>query len=209
MQAQFDKDRLTRLVASDRKKLQTPPNSKLQQSEADALAQEIRESERKLEDIDSYLASYDERAAVAARAREEQEHRKQAVTSDINRVQNQIKATTDSLGATNRQLSDADERIANLFGKSDAANEFKKIMSAVFALLVAMVSVGFFIIAFKDENVRKAIFTNESGIQFITLFSLVIAIILFGIVDVLEGKELAALLGGLSGYILGRGTTKS
>ncbi len=40
---------------------------------------------------------------------------------------------------------------------------------------------------------------GQSGIQFLTLFSLVIAIILFGI----KGKELAALLGGLSGYIFG------
>jgi hypothetical protein len=40
------------------------------------------------------------------------------------------------------------------------------------------------------------------------LFFLVIAIILFGILRILEGKELSALLGGLSGYILGRGTAK-
>ena len=53
---------------------------------------------------------------------------------------------------------------------------------------------------------REAIFTGESGIQFVTLFSLVIAIILFGVLKILEGKELAALLGGLSGYILGRGS---
>ena len=44
--------------------------------------------------------------------------------------------------------------------------------------------------------------------QFLTLFSLVIAIILFGITQILEGKELAARLGGLSGYILGRTTPK-
>ena len=31
-----------------------------------------------------------------------------------------------------------------------------------------------------------------------------IAIILFGITNILEGRELAALLGGLSGYILGK-----
>jgi hypothetical protein len=82
-------------------------------------------------------------------------------------------------------------------------------MSAVFAGLVALVIIGFFYIATKDEAVRRAIFSSESGIQFITLFALVIAIILFGIVEILEGKELAALLGGLSGYILGRGTAKS
>ncbi len=64
--------------------------------------------------------------------------------------------------------------------------------------------IGFFFIAYPDEVVRRQIFSAETGIQFITLFSLVIAIILFGVSDILEGKELSALLGGLSGYILGR-----
>lgn len=68
--------------------------------------------------------------------------------------------------------------------------------------------VGFFGIAFISEKVRDAIFSGESGIQFVTLFSLVIAIILFGVLKILEGKELSALLGGLSGYILGRGSNQ-
>jgi hypothetical protein len=54
--------------------------------------------------------------------------------------------------------------------------------------------------------VAKTIFSGEMGMQFVTLFLIVIAIILFGIMGTLEGKELAALLGGLSGYILGRAT---
>jgi hypothetical protein len=83
---------------------------------------------------------------------------------------------------------------------------FKLQMSGVFAALVGIVIVGFFAVAFRDEQVRREIFAGQAGIQFVTLFSLVIAIILFGIIGVLEGKELAALLGGLSGYILGRST---
>src|ERR1043165_8065053 len=77
-------------------------------------------------------------------------------------------------------------------------------MSGAFAALIAIVIGGFFLLASRDEVMRRAIFSGETGIQFLTLFSLVIAIILFGIINILEGKELAALLGGLSGYILGR-----
>jgi hypothetical protein len=58
-----------------------------------------------------------------------------------------------------------------------------------------------------DLEAPRQVFSGRAGLQFITLFSLVIAIILFGIVEILEGKELAALLGGLSGYILGRSTS--
>ena len=78
----------------------------------------------------------------------------------------------------------------------------------IFGALVGAVIIGFFLIAFLSREVRDAIFTGKSGIQFVTLFSLVIAIILFGVLKILEGKELAALLGGLSGYILGRGSTR-
>ncbi len=38
------------------------------------------------------------------------------------------------------------------------------------------------------------VFSNQQGLQFITLFSLVIAIILFGVLKILEAKELSALL---------------
>jgi hypothetical protein len=46
---------------------------------------------------------------------------------------------------------------------------------------------------------------SSSGLQFITVFILIIAIILFGILKVLGGSELAAILSGISGYILGKG----
>lgn len=82
--------------------------------------------------------------------------------------------------------------------------DFKQSISTTFALLIGAVIIGFFILAFIDETMRRAIFSGETGIQFLTLFSVVIAIILFGITGILHDKELAALLGGLSGYILGR-----
>lgn len=87
--------------------------------------------------------------------------------------------------------------------------KFRTEVSWVFAALISAVIIGFFVLAFRDEIMRRAIFSGETGIQFLTLFSVVIAIILFGIINILEGKELAALLGGLSGYILGRTSQKT
>jgi hypothetical protein len=84
---------------------------------------------------------------------------------------------------------------------------FKLWASVVFALLIGLVISGFFMISWRDERILQAIFSGQAGLQFLTLFSLVIAIILFGIMGILEGKELSALLGGLSGYILGRGVS--
>lgn len=103
-----------------------------------------------------------------------------------------------------RLLGEIDDMVNQLFISSDATNSFKLKMSIAFAALVAVVIAGFFLIAFSNDEVKKAIFSNEAGIQFITMFSIVIAVILFGIIGILESKELSALLGGLSGYILGK-----
>jgi hypothetical protein len=62
---------------------------------------------------------------------------------------------------------------------------------------------GFFFFSYRSGSMKE-IFKNDRGLQFITLFSLVIAITMFGLLNILEGKELSALLGGLAGYILGR-----
>lgn len=111
------------------------------------------------------------------------------------------------------QIHEAKGRIASLVsqltGTLAPEQYFKQTISLIYAGLIAIVIVGFFVVSLWDEKVRGAIFTPESGIQFVTLFSLVIAIILFGISGILEGKELSALLGGLSGYILGRARTQS
>ena len=115
--------------------------------------------------------------------------------------------TAQSLSSYQRLLGQIDDMANQLFISSDAANSFKLKMSIAFAVLVGVVIVCFYLVAFSNEDVKKAIFSNEAGIQFITLFAIVIAVILFGIIGILEGKELSALLGGLSGYILGRTKT--
>lgn len=118
----------------------------------------------------------------------------------------QIKKKETELSNIENSLADIERTIDKLLDPEVAKRKFKLIMSSVFAALVACVIIGFFYVARLDEKVRQAMFSGQAGIQFVTLFSLVIAIILFGILEILEGKELAALLGGLSGYILGRTT---
>jgi predicted nucleic acid-binding Zn-ribbon protein len=113
-----------------------------------------------------------------------------------------------SLRSLDETLVELDEQSGALL-QTDILNiNYTDKSTYIFAILVGAVIIGFFAIAFQSEKVRDAIFTGDSGIQFVTLFSLVIAIILFGVLHILEGKELSALLGGLSGYILGRGSNR-
>jgi hypothetical protein len=105
-------------------------------------------------------------------------------------------------------LDRLDERAQSILSNDNAQNIFTMISTIAFALLVGTIIFYFFRIANSSDSVKNAIFAGESGIQFVTLFSVVIAIILFGVLRILEGKELSALLGGLSGYILGRGSNR-
>jgi hypothetical protein len=82
---------------------------------------------------------------------------------------------------------------------------FTLVATSIFGLAVVVVIGSFFGLAFRDRE-NRVLVNPDIGLQFVTLFSIIIAIILFGVLEILGGKELAALLGGISGYILGRGT---
>jgi hypothetical protein len=118
------------------------------------------------------------------------------VDKTIRQVERDLSDETKDLRAMDTEIS---QRL-NIQGK---AQDFKSRVSLYFSFLVALVIACFFLIANSDPKVKQEIFSERQGLQFITLFVLIIAIILFGVTGVLEGKELAALLGGLAGYILG------
>jgi len=129
-----------------------------------------------------------------------------ATNSTLDQVRTLIKQKQMEVDDFRKRRDTIDAEMSRRIDLETPKQKFKTNMSIVFALLVGIVIFGFFVIAFRDPTVRQEIFSGSSGIQFVTLFSLVIAIILFGITGILEGKELAALLGGLSGYILGKGS---
>jgi hypothetical protein len=125
------------------------------------------------------------------------------------RIQENIRTELDSgnrdLTRVRDYLLSLDDNINSMLLTTDANNDFRKWISIAFSVLVGLVIIGFFGIALREKVIRDMIFSNDSGLQFVALFSIIIAIILFGVINVLEGRELAALLGGLAGYILGRG----
>ncbi|MDR3013404.1 MAG: hypothetical protein LBU70_09405 [Chitinispirillales bacterium] len=84
--------------------------------------------------------------------------------------------------------------------------DFRIWISLTFSGLIAVLLLAFFLIIFKrsDVTLSKQLLSS-SGLQFITVFILIIAIILFGILNILGGSELAAIISGISGYILGKG----
>jgi hypothetical protein len=156
-------------------------------------------------DIEEALTKQEQAKKDEEKRSQDLEAAKKAADDELSRLNDEKDKTTQAQLSYQRLLGEIDDMVNQLFIASDVTNSFKLKMSIILSALVAVVIAGFFLVAWSDEQVKRAIFSSESGIQFITLFAIVISVILFGIIGVLEGKELSALLGGLSGYILGRG----
>lgn len=114
---------------------------------------------------------------------------------------------TSNLAVLEQDLKTCERTIDEALRPETEDQNFRSNMSWLFAGLIAVLLIIFFLLIFKrgDHNIARELL-SALGLQFITLFVLIIAIILFGILDILKGSELAAILAGISGYILGSKT---
>lgn len=114
----------------------------------------------------------------------------------------------DELESRQARLVELEDRIGVALSTATNQYIYRTVVSLIFAAIVAFLVLQFFRLVQQNEEVKKSIFAGDAGIQFLTLFSIVIAVILFGILEILGANELSALLGGLSGYILGKSSPK-
>ncbi|MGO6968124.1 hypothetical protein [Rhizobium leguminosarum] len=176
-----------------------------QQQSNGTVVDDIDKLEEELSKInDEVKKAEDEQKRVESERKLATEKRDSEIKAQIEVADKYIQRSNTVSRNLDETLSLLDDASGSLLQSNLKESAYTDRSTIIFAILVGGVIIGFFAIAFISPAVRDAIFTGESGIQFVTLFSLVIAIILFGVLKILEGKELAALLGGLSGYILGR-----
>lgn len=111
-----------------------------------------------------------------------------------------------NIDAIQQDIFLAEQAIFTTLSPEFRDQDFRKWISLTFSGLIAILLFSFFWIIYRrsDASLSK-LMLGSSGLQFITVFILIIAIILFGILKVLGGSELAAILSGISGYILGKG----
>lgn len=116
-----------------------------------------------------------------------------------------------NLGIVEKDINACDRQIDKTLNPDAYEQEFRQIISISFSVLIGLLLIIFFTVVYMgnagNENLAKDLLSGN-GLQFMTLFILIIAIILFGILDIFLSSELAALLSGISGYILGKGTIK-
>ena len=110
-----------------------------------------------------------------------------------------------NLKIVRRDIWQADYLVYNLLEPEMRQQRFRMMVSMAFIILVAMLLFMFFFTIYRKsgKNIYRQLL-GSSGLQFVTIFVLIIAIILFGILGVIEGSELAAILSGISGYVLGK-----
>lgn len=117
-----------------------------------------------------------------------------------------IKILDTNIALINGDIRKCEEQINIALAPEIEKQKFRTRMSLIFSVLIGFLVVAFFFIIYKkSDKTLGTIFLSGYGLQFITLFVLIIAIVLFGILGILQGSELAAILSGISGYILGKG----
>jgi hypothetical protein len=139
---------------------------------------------------------------------EYQEYKSYETTKNgVTQTRDEETKTKKDLSDTVHYLASVDDAINSILLTSEKDNYFRVLLGVGFVGLVGLMIIGFFFAAWRAKSLEASFFTSDRGLQFIALFSLIIAVILFGMMNVLEGKELSALLGAISGYILGRTTS--
>ena len=105
-----------------------------------------------------------------------------------------------------QDISSCEVAIEQALTPEYADQAFRRQISLYFSILIGILLIGIFVVIIvRPTNDITKTLLSSSGLQFITIFVLIIAVILFGILGILQSSELAAILSGISGYILGKG----
>jgi hypothetical protein len=135
--------------------------------------------------------------------------KKQGLLKQISSVIEQGNQLSKNMEKVKQDIYDCRSQIDSALAPEYKEQEFRTNISICFTILIGILLFVFFFIVYKksDGNLAKELLSGN-GLQFITLFVLIISVILFGILSILQSSELAAILSGISGYILGKGVPK-
>lgn len=111
-----------------------------------------------------------------------------------------------SLTNIEKDIYDCQLQIDSRLAPELQQQKFKSDISLMFILLIGFILLCFFIIIYKrsKEDFAKELL-SEYGLQFVTIFVLIIAIVLFGTLGLIDGANLTSILSGIAGFILGKG----
>jgi len=149
----------------------------------------------------TYMKSYDEINEVIAGW-----NTSKGEMTEENRIRQMLER---NVKLVKQDIYDCRSQIDSALAPEYKQQEFRTTISIYFTILIGILLFVFFFIVYKKsgKHLSRELLSGN-GLQFITLFVLIIAVILFGILSILQSSELAAILSGISGYILGKGVPK-
>jgi hypothetical protein len=177
-------------------------------AELDRVLEEAKKNNLKEVSIDIYFPScnidiYGTSMTPIDRLKEAKTQLKGCFEKEFARQQ-EFNALKANLNVVKKDYALCQEQIDTSLAPEYKDQEFRKTISIGFACLLGGLLLVFVVVVFRSPKNVAEYFFSDTGLQFITIFVLIISIILFGILKILEGRELAAILAGISGYILGK-----
>lgn len=187
-------------------------DKKIKKATRDSVELNINEYEKYFENQNydnwgSYDESSDEEALISL-SKDDVKKRMTSLEKIITKCRTIEKNLSNKLKNVRNDIDKCQNQIDYTLVPEYKRQEFRTDISWYFSWLMALLIGAFFLVVYSKSNKYSSeVLLNSNGLQFITLFVLIIAIILFGILGILEGRELSAIISGISGYILGKGIT--
>ncbi|MBN8697342.1 MAG: hypothetical protein J0L87_12495 [Bacteroidetes bacterium] len=177
-------------------------------AELDRVVDDAKKNKLNEASIDVYFPAcnidiYGTNMTSLEKLKEVKEQLKTCMNKELAR-QAEYNALKANLNIVKKDYATCQEQIDTSLAPEYKDQEFRKTISIGFACLLGGLLLVFVAVVFRSQKNIARYFFSDTGLQFITLFVLIISIILFGILKILEGRELAAILSGIAGYILGK-----
>ena len=126
--------------------------------------------------------------------------------SSIRSIHNSIVLMNLKSRHINDEITKATSEVDRIFSSEREVSSLTSLISGIFILILTVLLAGFFgLLLFKSDTTIARDFLSGSGLQFMALFALILCIAMFGVLKIIDGKELATMLSGIAGFILGKG----
>jgi hypothetical protein len=142
----------------------------------------------------------------------------EAKRPDLNQIRNSMiagleaqvaeqKAQADTLRTTRNTLLDIKNKWENQFRRATEIS--KSLIDWTIPLLALSVVAMLAIPRFYSSDVQQLVLSNGIILEVFTVFLLITTVLLLGIADRIQSEALGTLLGGISGYVLGRSALRT
>jgi hypothetical protein len=120
---------------------------------------------------------------------------------------NDVRILSRSDREENARLQEDAAEVSRAIGQREddqAKLDSRIVMIAIPAVALALIALFLAPLLYRSEDMRRSIITSGMLVELVTVFLLTSAVILLGIAGRIQAEVIGTILGGVSGYVLGR-----